>query len=150
MSRKVSKDPRVIAKSLAMIVDVIGDVDGERMATRYRSAYDYRLEKPHQTEAGRGSKGKSDPTGATVASQERVSNAVEAAAKEIAAAHEAIDNAAFHLRSVFRGGHPERQDAQMVSDVELREAREAKRKRELTEELAALEQRKVKIRRELG
>lgn len=148
--RKVDLDPRTIAKHLGMLVEVIEDTDGSRLRDRYKLAWEYMREKPHQVEAGRGSKGKSDPTGSIVATQEEVRKAVEEAARAVTMAHEAIDFAADRMRWVFRGPHPEKQEQQMVTDVELREAREAKRKRELTEELAALEQRKVKIRRELG
>ena len=148
--RKVDLDPRVIAKHLGLIGEVIEDVDGSRLRDRYKLAWEYMREKPYAVEAGRGSKGKSDPTGSIVATQEQVRKAVEEAARAITVAHEAIDFARDRMRFVFRGPHPEKQETQMVSDVELREAREAKRKRDLQDELASLEQRQTVIRRELG
>lgn len=150
MPRKVDLDPRTIAKKLGLMVEVIEDTDGEKLVTRYRNAHSYMREKPWSVEAGRGSKGKSDPTGAIIASQEDVRGAVEEAARAITVAHEAIDFARDRMRFVFRGPHPERQEVDYVSDRELREAREAKRKRELQEEKVQLEQRLVKVRRELA
>lgn len=150
MSRKVDLDPRTIAKHLGMIVEVIEDTDGSRLRDRYRLAHEYMREKPYAVESGRGSKSKSDPTGSIVATQEQVRKAVEDCARAITMAHEAIDFAADRMRWVFRGPHAERQESQLVTDVELREAREAKRKRELQEEKASLEQRLTKIKRELA
>ena len=150
MPRKVELDPRTIAKKLGLMVEVIEDTDGERLVTRYRLAHQYMREKPWTAEAGRGSKGKSDPTGSVIATQEQVRKAVEEAARAITVAHEAIDFARDRMRFVFRGPHPERQEVDYVSDRELREAREAKHRRELQEELQSIEQRRTAIRRELA
>lgn len=142
--------PHEIARSLGRIVDVIAAVEGQSLRERYRDAWGYKTDPSWSADVGRKTRGLSKPTESVVVGQEVVRHAVEEAGRAIQEARRNIELAADRMRFVFRGPFAERNKSLLVSPEELAEAKRAKRRRDLEEELKALDERRFHLRRELG